>query len=42
MEFVFEFESPLSPTGEMFVAALGVVAFCLVAVCLEFRRNRRA
>lgn len=41
MEFVWEFESPLTPTGEMFVVALGVTAFYLVAVCLQIRRNRR-
>lgn len=41
MNFVWEFESPLTPTGELFVMALGVVAFCLVSVCLDIRRNRR-
>lgn len=41
MEFVWEFESPLTPTGEMFVMALGVTAFYLIAVCVGIRRNRR-
>lgn len=41
MEFSWTFESPLTPTGEMFVMALGVTAFYLVAVVLGIRRNKQ-